>query len=338
MRSKSYGDLRGVYITPEDSGTFGTSSPAELVSKPHRLDDLNLVRLRNSVWKALGTGGVTSGKNSFTYNGNRRVTNNRWGRYRPRNIGGSLQTTVGVGVHRLLSDNAGHRRHCIETLIGDDRKQKIVKAIAHSAVIAQQALFEPGAALWHHRNMPAIKVEGLRLSLFLAFINIVLTKSNRLGGGGSGWAKDALGANFKGHSSFAGCGVNNNNNILKLGTRALSYNDSDLVEAIRTERGNRLITKAINDYVEDTNNDILSLIGQRGLSIQTPVERWNAIPNQVHNGHLYTVVECREKESAVNIGMCTFLNSHKKVVDEANQSANNQARLFRTGIRNRLGV
>lgn len=337
VRSRSYGNFRGVYITPEDSGTFGVTSPAELVSKPHRLNDLNLLRLRNSVWKALGPRGVRTGQNTFDYAGGQRTTDNRWGKFRPSSIAGSLQTTVGVGVHRLLSDNANHRRDCIKTLVGNARKQRIVMAIAESAVIAQQALFAPGAALWHHRAMPAIQVEGLRLSLFLAFINVVLTESARLGGGGSGWAKDALGANFKGYSSFLGTGTNNSNGILKLGARALSYNDTDLVGSIRAQRGDGTITKAINDYADDTTNQILSLVGQKGLSIQTAVEQWNAIANITYNGHLYTVVECREKESLVNINMCTFLNSEKKDIPEDSQRGLNQARGFRTSIRTRLG-
>lgn len=336
VRSRSYANFRGVYITPEDSDNFGKSSPAELVSKPHRINDLNLLRLRNSVWKALGPRGVRTGQNTFNYGGTR-TTDNRWGKFRPSSIGGSLQTTVGVGVHRLLSANANRRENCIKMLVGDRRKQRIVIAIAEAAVTAQQELFAAGAALWHHRNIPQIQIEGLRLSLFLAFINVALTQSNRLGGGGSGWAKDALGANFKGFSSFIGTGTNNSNGILKLGARAMTYNDSDLVGRIRAVRGNGTITQAINDHVNNTNNQLLSLIGQRGLSIQTAVEQWNAIPNITHNGHLYTVVECREKTSKVNINMCTFLNAEKKDVLETSRSGLSQARIFRTSIRNYLG-
>lgn len=190
--------------------------------------------------------------------------------------------------------------------------ERIVIALAEAAVTAQQELFAAGAALWHHRNIPQIQIEGLRLSLFLAFINVALTQSNRLGGGGSGWAKDALGANFKGFSSFIGTGTNNSNGILKLGARAMTYNDSDLLARIRALRENDTITQAINDHVNNTNNQLLSLIGQRGLSIQTAVEQWNTIANITHNGHLYTVIKCREKTSKININMCTFLNCQEE--------------------------
>jgi len=336
VRSRSFADLRGVYITPEDASTFGKQSPAELVSKPHRLDNINLVRLRNSVWKALSPRGMRTGKSKFTYRRRARHARHRWAVHRPSAIGGSLQTTLGIGVHRLLSSNARERKLCIKTLVGGSRKQAIVIAIAEAAVIAQGALFKSGGALWHHRAMPPLQVEGLRLVLFLAFINFVLTETTRMGSGGSGWAKDALGANFKGYSSFIGCGVGSNDDIMRRGVALTAYSDADLIDAIRQGRGNGRVTKALNDCATD-DNWMLDNIGVRGLSIQTDVEQWRAIPNFTHNGHLYTVVECREKASKVNVKLREFLNATKSVVAETDKASLNQAQQFRTAVGTALG-
>lgn len=308
VRSNSFTSARGVYITPEDADTFGKQSPAELVSSPHLFTPRNLVFLRNSVWKALSPKGMRTGNDSFV---DPRVAPpapqaptaiSRWGAYAPKQIGGSLQTTIGVSTAKLLSDTAADRNAVIGLLVGDHKKADLAKDLLAAAVAAEGFLTQTGNPLAAF----VAKKLGIRLAVFFWLADSFGASITAKGQ----WTKESLGANFKGFSSFVGCGVAVNNNILKLGlagtvgtsAQAKATFAGQLVQAIQAVTGKTWITDGLSASID------LDTLGQAGHAFQTSCEGWFAIPNFTAKGNLYTVVECREKAALLNMKMVAFLN------------------------------
>lgn len=324
---------RGIGISPEQSSTFGTQSPAELVSQPHRFNVRNLIHLRNSLWKALSTQGVRTGSAQMTVDDTTATHDTRWAMYRPSRVGGSLQTTIGVGVHKLLSNHANRRRACIKMLVGEKKKQARVMAFATSAVALQRAMCADGGPLENVVNLTPAKIQGIRFALFQALVLAGVVDSGMYTD--DVWHKNALGANFKGASSWKGCGVSNNPFFLELPARANSWGNNQVVAAIQavnaTGKSTRAITQALTRYGFTTE------AGKEGLAISSDCEDAEPINNFIRNGHLYTVVECREKSSPVNIAMAKFLNSNQKVINPNKSSAKQQATTLISTIGPALG-
>jgi len=324
VRSNSFNAGRGVYITPEDSGSFGKSGPAELVSSPPLFNVANLNHLRNSVKKALkSTVNVPNparpGKTKTVMNPMRSKTHDaalhddrladddafqgtvattRWAANPQVKIAGSLQTTIGVAVGKLLNNSAATRTGVVNLLVGDANKRGYVKDLLKAAISAQGYLTAAGNPL----NVHAAAAEGIRLAVFMYLANFFAAEV----AGGAAWTKTAYGANFKGYSSFVGCNVAANNDIL---TYALTHGPkneatvkTEIVAAMEADHVAGWITDGLDGEIE------LDKIGKPGLSLQTDVEKWFSIPNFTRNARLYTVVESREKTSILNIKMCEFLN------------------------------
>ena len=331
VRSRSFNAHRGVYLTPEDAEHgFGADGPAELVSSPHYFTALNLLRLRNSIWKSLGTKGVVTGRATFR---DPRLpappapttAESRWGRYRLRQIGGSLQTTIGLSVNRLLGNTAS--RHALaRLLVGNQEKRAKLIDIQNAAVAAEQFLTAPGRPLFHVGG----QTNPIRLVLFMGLIYILINKTDALGD--AVWGKDALGCNFKGYTSFVGCGVANNNGILKLGMRGTGTTTTDFINGIAAITRQTWLTRALSNAAGAGEFD-LSELGQPGLSIQTSLEEWFAIPNFTGHNSLCTVVECREKTANLNRHVRDFFNAHKQVVAENHRSSLRQARRLYDAVR-----
>jgi hypothetical protein len=332
VRSNSFTAHRGVYITPEDTDTdFGTDGPAELVSSPHYFTATDLLRLRNSIWKSMSNRGVRTGRDTFIDprlppSVRQTIAESRWGINRLHNIGGSLQTTIGLSVSKLLGNNRLARVAVANLLVGDAGKRTKLIAIQDAAVAAEQYLTAMGRPLYHVRG----QTTGIRLVLFMGLIYVLITQTNALGN--SGWGKDALGCNFKGYTSFVGCGVTNHNGILRLGARGTGTTASDLVTGIENVTGQNWLTQALNQAIQANHFDLADL-GQPGLSMQTYLEEWYAIPNFLFNNGLCTVVECREKTAQLNLRVRTFLNAEKKVVDENDRTGLTQAQLLYAQVR-----
>lgn len=322
VRSNSFNAGRGVYITPEDSNDFGKTGPAELVSSPHQFDVTNLNHLRNSVKKALKPmvqvpnparqGQMKSVLNPMRARAHEAeyldetgddtdlfqhaVAESRWALNPQAKIAGSLQTTLGVAAARLLSNVARTRANVVTLLVGDAKKREKVLDILSAAIRAQQWLTTAGNPL------AAYSAQSFRIRMVM-FMYLANKAARVLGGV---WTKTALGANFKGYSSFVGCGVGANNDLLTSGIAALGL-DADtvrtnLLNAMKNNGAHTWLTQALDGHLE------LDEIGKPGLSIQTDVEGWFAIPNFIVNNRLYTVVESREKASLLNIKMVEFLN------------------------------
>jgi hypothetical protein len=301
VRSKSYGDLRGVYIAPEDGAHFGTNSPAELVSRPHLLTAAELVNLRNSVWKAIRRKEFSTSTAQFK---DPRApaavgptATSRWGRATMVRVGGSLQTTIGVSVGKLLSDTAGTRAGVALMLVGDSGKRTGLERLAAAAVSAERYLAGTGIVA----GSPA-RLEGLRLALFMAFLQPAMPS---IPGFGHGWGKEAYGCNIKAESSFLACGISDLEFPLILGIKRTGRDafKAALLAAMQTDGVNAQLIAALN-----TRLDVFK-IGKPGSSLQTSVEDWYAIPNFLNTGHLYCVIEAREKLAPLNKKMAAYLNT-----------------------------
>ena len=303
VRSPSYGDLRGVYIAPEDGEFFGRHSPAELVSQPHQLNATGVINLRNSLWKAIRKREFSRGQAPFL--DPRRapaahppVATSSWQRTAMPRVSGSLQTTIGVQVARMLSDDEAVRQRVSGLLVGDPEKRTRFDHLTKAAVCAERYLTAPGALLERLRNRP----DGVRLALFMAFLVPAMPDEAK------GWAKDYYGCNVKAESSFLACGISEAELPL---TAGIIRRGSEAVE-------NELLLALLDADVEPwiVNGLLARLnvtdIGKPGQSVQTSVERWYSIPNFLVNGHLCCVVEVREKSAPLNSLMVEFLNATEK--------------------------
>jgi hypothetical protein len=304
VRSKSYGDLRGVYINPEDGDTFGTSGPAELVSRPHALTPESLALLRNSVWKAIRSSAApTTGRAIYsdprTPTGASGVAASRWARHRGMaRIAGSLQTTVGVAVGKLLGTSPDARAAVVTLLGGDATKKARLTDMLTAVVAAETYLTATRGPMDGFAGRG-----GLRLALFFAFwapIRASIVAVSR-----RGWGKDALGCNFKGMSSFLGCGIPTADLAWRAAikqSKGAATLRAKIITAITDAGGAGWVTRALTDDWD------LASVGQPGLSEQTSGEGWYALPNFTKDGRLFTIVECREKAAPLNVKMAAFLN------------------------------
>ncbi len=327
VRSNSFNDNRGVYIVPEDSKTFGTNSPAELVSSPHAFNVESLNHLRDSVKKALKSSiqvpnPALKGKTKTVMNPMRsrehaatlkdpRLANNhpfqsnvattRWAANQHVKIAGSLQTTIGVSVGQLVANDGDTRDGVVKLLIGDVEKQSYTNDLLWAAIQIQSYLTSAGGPLYTYQN----RAIGIR---FAAFMYLVRYFAGALAGKGK-WAKTALGANFKGYSSFVACAVEANNNIL---TQRLLTGPKNAA-TVKAEMIQAMVDTDVEEWITgNLDNFEIEQIGQPGHSLQTSVEKWFSIPNFKHNNRLYTVVEAREKNAILNIKMCEFLNGENQ--------------------------
>jgi hypothetical protein len=323
VRSNSFSTERGVYITPEDSGRmFGRSGPAELVSSPHKLDGQSLLALRNSVWKSLGAKGMRTGSDTFrdlrpqpanaalaqrqqAFQG--AVATSRWGVHKVASISGSLQVTVGVAVEKLLSDDQATRDAVVKLLVGDEGKRLLVGVLLKTAVLAEGWLTAADRPL---SGYPDYKF-GIRLALLMALISPM---TDLIGVVGGRWGKDRLGCNFKGTSSFVACNIGIGNRFLDLKRREWHYPWADLRRALVNGIAVGLGAQGLTDYL--LNHWDVRKIGQPGNSVQTDVEGWYSLPNFLNNGHLYTIVEVREKAASLNVQMANYLNKLKEPITQ----------------------
>lgn len=310
VRSNSFNEASGlgVYLTPEDADQdYGLSSPVELVSNPHPFTLTGLGKLSDSVRKAMLSTSPMRKAQTATLRDKRapvvdpvsgKIATSKWEYHRAK-IGRNLQTTIGVSVEKLLSIKPKVRELAAQTLILDENRRSWLLDLVVASVAMQRTLTEVGGPL---ENLITKKERlGLRLAIFMYLIRVFA----RYCLGKKVWAKDAFGANFKGYSSFIGCGAANNNDILKAayGVNLVRKAEiqNDLLEAVRVAAPQWLDTYLTAEL--DIDN-----IGQPGLSTQTAVQEWFSIPNFYVSENLYTVVESREGESLLNQQMAQFLN------------------------------
>lgn len=327
VRSNSFSASRGVYIVPEDSETFGTNSPAELVSSPHAFNVESLKYLRESVKKALKSNiqvpnpvhkdkmktvlnPMRSREHKATLKDPRladdhpfqsNVATTRWAANPHAKIAGSLQTTIGVSVGKLVANNGDTRDGVVKLLIGDVKKQSYTNDLLWAAIHIQTYLTSVAGPLRPYDN----RATGIRFAVFMYLVRYF---AGLLAGKGA-WAKTALGANFKGYSSFVACGVEANNDILSqsllVGPKNAGTVKTEMIQAMRDADVESWITDNLDDFEVEQ-------IGQPGHSLQTSVEKWFSIANFTYNNRLYTVVEAREKTAMLNIKMCEFLNGENQ--------------------------
>ncbi|WP_166220816.1 hypothetical protein [Pseudomonas atagonensis] len=310
IRSDSFNAAtgHGVYLTPEDaSDGYGKSSPVELVSNPHPFTTVDLTKLQISVKNAAKPTSPMRKSQKTKLSDPRKPAidlisgkeaTSRW-EYHRATISRNLQTTIGVSVEKLLSIKPELRKLAVQTLILNPTRQSWVLSLIVATVTMQKNLTDvagPLAALKSKKE-----VLGLRLAIFMYLTRIFAEPCL----GGKVWAKDSFGANFKGYSSFIGCGAANNNDILKatyaldpLKKTQITENLLLAVKAVSPEWLDEILTKTLD----------LDHIGQPGLSTQTAVQEWFAIPNFYNNENLYTVIESREGLSLLNQQMAKFLN------------------------------
>ncbi|WP_440974593.1 hypothetical protein [Pseudomonas koreensis] len=328
VRSNSFNESTGlgVYLTPEDADDgYGFSSPAELVSNPHPFTPDNLTKLCNSVKKATLSSSPMRKAQEATLQDKRapvvdpvsgKTVTSKW-EYHRAVIGRNLQTTIGVSVEKLLSVKPKLRELAAQTLILDDSRRSWLLDLVIASIAMQKKLTEVGGVL--DTLTSKNELLGLRLAIFMYLVRVFASYCL----GKKVWAKDSFGANFKGYSSFIGCGAANNNDVLRVTygvdlVRKAKIQD-ELLSAVRVDAPEWLDTYLTAEL--DIDN-----IGQPGLSTQTAVQEWFAIPNFYANNNLYTVVESREGESLLNQQMASFLNG--KITN----------RVFHEGIKARLHV
>lgn len=359
IRSGSFDAGRGVYLTPEEvtvspnQGVLGRSHPAELVSSPHRLDVQNLEFLRASVEKALRN--RQSPMIARAHHAEQRTTTMQlpqghgggqavssldgaqvtatWGRAAGARIGRSLQTTVGVRVENLCSDNAQTRQRAITFLAATPAKQGRMLRLLEAAVAGQQALAADQITI----GAMADARHRLRLVLLMYLADVCAPFLK-----GLGYEKDAYGCNIKGYSSFVGCGLANANDALRTAVRekarmdAIEHAATHGPEAVPNaaplgqaaghfQAGANAIANRLRDamvgVLRNAGGEMtrparaleqqfaLEQIGQPGRSIQVVHERAPAIPCFVANNRLYTLIEARQAESSMNMNMGAFLRN-----------------------------
>lgn len=332
VRSPSFTGSRGVVITPEDATvTLGTNHPAELVSQPHLLDEANLDYLRSSVHKALQSnlsnkGSLASGQadtrygpapqsqptitkvnvmalrgTNITFSGmytdsdeifpDVAISSTVWSRQLPGQLGGNLQVTCGMSVEQLFRTDDERLKQMAKFIARDKFQERYITLVRASTSIVD-ALTQQGALF----ATLADKRTGLQFVVFMFLLHHMATAWK------AGYEKNALGANFKGGSSFVGCGVSDRNDLIPAEAYADTY--AKLIAAIKQSTG------SLKDEVvtQLTSDQVMSKLGQPGLSMQVYYDKWFAIPNFTDaRGNLYTVVEMRQKDTEMNLEMCGFL-------------------------------
>jgi hypothetical protein len=339
LRSASFNNLnRGVYLSPEEvsvkpnQGLLGQSHPAELVSCPHLLDLQNLEHLRDSVTKAL-TDAKTPLVARANYKEQRTQTvdlprglhgnqslmklhgqqvESKWGRVKAQ-IGGNLQTTVGVCVEKLCSSTKATREAVVKYMAATSQKQNRLLAFIAASIRAQETLAADQITVGAGTDAPY----RLRLAILMYLLQLFAPALK-----GTGYEKDAYGCNIKGYSSFVGCGLSVANDALRTAARlramnlAIENNEMNLTNRLNgiTTRLGAAIEQALNDngaaalipqFRRDFNYEH---IGSPGLSLQVKFELAPAIPCFLKNDKLYTVIEARQRDSMLNTNMAAFLN------------------------------
>lgn len=318
VRSNSYDKGRGVYIVPEDTdpSSYGKLGPAELVSNPHALDKQGLNDLRASYKKAMVRNSSTNPmlkpqkavlkdirkSDDSTFNSKRYSATTRWGQSPLTKVGGSLQVTIGVEVDKLISDDKPTRIKVVEMLVGDATKRQKVRDLLLAAICIEQTLTADGRPFAAFRSRP----QGVRLSVFMYLLNIFVDKA---ASSPNTWSKTTFGANFKGDSSFWGCGADSAKEALAAQLSSNPDLETQIVRDILEMMKREGLAQWVIDGIQQKKSLFsLSDVGNSGLSMQTDVEKWFSIPNFFYKEKLYTVVESREKNSGLNIKMAQFLN------------------------------
>ncbi|WP_157644789.1 hypothetical protein [Burkholderia ubonensis] len=320
VRSGSFGEGRGVYIVPEDVDEgYGERGPAELVSNPHNLNKQGLGYLLSSYKKAMSGNSATNAmlkpqeaqlkdptqSEEGVFNRSQYTATTRWNRRVLGAVAGSLQTTIGVEVRKLLSDDKQTRIKIVEKLIGDSSKRQATRDLLLAAICVEKVLTRRDNPLEAYKD----KADGIRLAIFMYLLNAFQVEARDFAKSPQTWAKVTYGANFKGDSSFDGCGVVGAKEAL---AEWLSENPelkNVLIKDIVDEMNRQGLAPWVVGKMQGVKRVFsLEAVGGPGLSMQTAVEGWFSIPNFFSNGRLYTVVESREKESGLNKNMASFLN------------------------------
>lgn len=320
VRSESYDDFRGVYLSPEVAiDNIGYQHPAELISSPHLLSSKSLDKLRESFKKAMTSkdskvnhllkvqSAVLNDARHDTHeslNKENYTVSTRWNQVYCK-PGRNLQTTVGIAAAMLLSDDLSTRNKVVNMLIFDTRKQVRVKELLKASICIQRVLVKSKYAIFDQSADINTYYMRLRLSIFMYLLYAympVLYAKNPLG-----YKKDIYGANFKGYSSFHGCGV-----PCRVSLREHLSKNPGL---------QRIIVKDIFDSMSESEIALwiiqgctephgvfdLCCVGEEGFSIVTAVSKRFSIPNFYYSNRLYTVVECREGDAPLNQLMAQFL-------------------------------
>jgi hypothetical protein len=336
LRSPSFDNLRhkghrGVSITPEDTSKLqlGKSHPAELVSHPHILDEANLNALRSSVHKALqsnlsgkeslstgaanqrygtaptapitfpkvGTMAIEQSARPFSGISNTQtpleltIESTHWTRKVPATIGGNLQITCGIAVEQLFRRDLEQLKDMAQFLSRDPCKARFITLVLASTAIVD-ALCSEGEVFFAFAG----KRVGLQLMVFMFLLHHMAKKWK------GAYEKEALGANFKGCSSFVGCGVSDTNDNIPVDSYANTY--QRLTRALDESSGE--LRHEVMQCLPSA--DVIEKLGKPGLSMQVHYDKWHAIPNFMDaNGNLYTVVEIRQRNTGMNLDMGGFL-------------------------------
>jgi hypothetical protein len=332
LRSPSFNEElgRGVAIHSEWSKTLGTQAPGELVSSPHVFDVKNLDLLRASFKKTLQTDSISSRTQKTIMNDprlppddpfNKSQAETRWARVAIK-AGGSLQTTIGIAVGKLLSDDRDTRIKVVNLLVGEDKRQ-VVRDLLYAAICIEQHLTAESRPLSAYQGDGPR--EGIRLAVFMYLTNLFKDQVR-----GTLLPKAAYGALFKGDSSFLASNVADSNDILSSRLERKEVKDelmATLVQMMQDKK--KLIAPwvvegvvkgvALSGKEKSRRKFDLSDIGRPGLSLQVDVRKWFSIPNFLHNNRLHIVVEAREKSAGLNQMMAEFLNEKieaKKFYDD----------------------
>ncbi len=215
-------------------------------------------------------------------------------------ISASIQTTVGVAVCKLTKlDN-------LRILVRDaDKLTRLCSAIhvARASLFILSTLFD----------LNKDNAEGY-------FLACLMHSLERLSATHTGLRKDWFGANFKGFSSFKGCGVVREDTFIEtqLSGKEILAANADVLEAAKKSVTHIFPTRWLNDKsTESSLGEIqtflagktvdVSLIGKPNRSLQVISEGKPPIANFLNMNHLYTVVESREAGSALNEKMRGFL-------------------------------
>ncbi|WP_438036176.1 hypothetical protein [Sorangium sp. So ce204] len=300
IRSSDLTETRGVYLSPEEvssRSSAGRNHPAELVSSPHPLNAEDLLALWKSVRTALFSASPPPGFWDRRTRFDNATLSTRWGKNRTfTQVAGSLQTTIGVSVAKLLGDDQAARDAVVDLLIAPGPEREHTKALLSAAVTGQQFLSQKHAPMASGGD--PTKVQGLRLALFMSLIDQAVSSRAILV---ANWEKEALGAHFKGYSSFAACGLGQGD----LWASAPATLRAGLIEEMTREGPDWLSVALASLRLAD--------IGRPGLSMQVKYENAPAIPCFFNSeGELCTVVESRQKEAPLNQRMAALLNTKEE--------------------------
>lgn len=230
-------------------------------------------------------------------------------------ITAGIQTTTGVAVRTLMNVRVW------EILIGDQVK---FKRMMTALELAQRTML----MITSVAAVAPESFEGLFLVCLMHAVEVLSRECS------VGLRKDYFGVSLKGHTSYQGCGVREEEvrvlaGIIPGGKKRLWNSVFTAPNTAANQAGwpawlksgahrasaDATLLAAVKAKAETQENCDLSCLGHPGRSLQVLSEEKPPIENFLNGGHLYTVVESRQPGSRLNAAIKNMLEGQRGSVD-----------------------